>query len=74
MGLLSLFKAKKKNRQLKCDWCCREMEAPACTKHAGKKVFVFCSEECKKRFRKSGNGKSINRACPSCPMSPKSWD
>ncbi len=50
------------------------MENAACTKHEGKKRFVFCSEACKNSFRKSGKGKRMSRSCPSCPTSPKSWD
>ncbi|MCK4521334.1 MAG: TRASH domain-containing protein [Nanoarchaeota archaeon] len=71
MGLFSCFR---KENTLKCDWCGREIEEAPYTKYIRDKKFNFCSESCKQSFRKSGKGKGIYRRCPTCPMSPKSWD
>jgi len=66
MGILSFLR---KSRKLKCDWCGQEMEAPRYTKQAGNKTYNFCSETCKKSFRKSGKGKACRTCCPTCPLS-----
>jgi len=71
MGLFSFLK---KEEQLKCSWCGREMEEPSYVKHIRNKKFYFCSESCKQNFRKSGKGKGVYRRCPTCAMAPKSWD
>ena len=71
MGLFSFLK---KEEQLKCDWCGTEMDVPSYIKYANNKKFYFCSNSCKQSFRKSGTGKGTYRRCPTCPMSPKSWD
>jgi hypothetical protein len=71
MGIFSFFA---KEKTLKCDWCGREIEEALYTKYINNKKFNFCSESCKQCFRKSGKGKRVYRGCPSCPMSPKSWD
>ena len=71
---MELFSFLKKEKQLKCDWCGREIEEALHTKYIGHKKFNFCSNSCKQCFRKSGKGKGVYRRCPTCPMSPKSWD
>jgi YHS domain-containing protein len=71
MGIFSFLKKEKK---LKCDWCGEEMEEPAYVKYIRNKKFVFCSESCKQKFRKSGKGKGVYHRCPTCAMAPKSWD
>lgn len=71
MGLFSFLK---KEKELRCDWCGKEIETPSYVKHIRKKKFVFCSENCKRNFRKSGKGKAVYRRCPTCPLSPVSWD
>lgn len=65
MGLFSFFK---RGKQLKCDWCGREMEAPVYTKQTNNKKFNLCSAPCKKNFRKSGKGKDVHRPCPTCVL------
>jgi len=66
MGLFSFLK---QGKQLRCDWCRKEIETPKYTKQAGSKIYHFCSESCKKIFRKSGKGSSCGSCCPTCPLS-----
>lgn len=68
MGLLSFFQREK---QLKCDWCGKEMQQAAHTKHIRNRKFSFCSQSCKQSFRRSGKGKTFLKSCPSCPLSPR---
>ena len=71
MGLFSFLK---KEKVLKCDWCGREIEEPVYIKYVRNKKFIFCSASCKQSFRKSDKGKGTYKRCPTCAMSPKSWD
>ena len=71
MGIFSFLK---KEKQLRCDWCGRELDEPTHVKYINNKKFIFCSAACKKNFRKSGKGRGVYRRCPSCAMAPKSWD
>jgi YHS domain-containing protein len=71
MGLFSFLKKEKK---LQCDWCGKEMEEPSYVKYINNKKFQFCSQSCKQNFRRSNKGKGVYRRCPTCAMSPKSWD
>jgi len=64
MDLFSLFK---KEKQLKCDWCKKEMEAPSYFKLVGGTKYNFCSKTCKKNFRKYSD-KNKARSCPSCAL------
>ncbi len=66
MGLFSFLKSSEEE-QLKCDWCGQKMDAPVYTKCVSDKTFNFCSDSCKKNFRKSGKG-SASRSCPACPL------
>jgi YHS domain-containing protein len=71
---MKFFSFNKKEKKLKCDWCGKEMDKPLYKKYIGKKTFYFCSQSCKQKFKESGKGKRIHRLCPTCAMSPKSWD
>ena len=71
MGLFSFLR---KESTLKCDWCGKEMEEPSYVKYIRNKKYFFCSQTCKQNFRKSGKGKGTYKRCPTCVMSPKSWD
>ncbi|RLE38565.1 hypothetical protein DRJ17_03575 [Candidatus Woesearchaeota archaeon] len=71
MGLFSFIK---KENKMKCDWCGEEMDTVSYIKYIGHKKFVFCSESCKRYFKKSGKGKGKYIRCPTCAMAPKSWD
>ncbi len=71
---MALFSFLKKEKQLKCDWCGKEMDKPSYIKYIGNKKFYFCSQSCKQKFRKSGKGRGVYRRCPTCVMAPKSWD
>ena len=64
MSLLSSFK---KEENLKCDWCEKEMKSPAYVKFIGEKKYKFCSQLCKKNFRKY-SGKSKIASCPACAL------
>ena len=64
MNIFSFLKKEKK--RLICNWCGKEMDKIAYTKYANNTKYNFCSEICKKNFRKSGKGKSIS--CPACAL------
>jgi len=66
MGLFSFLKSSKEDT-LKCDWCGQKMEAAVYTKCVGDKIFNFCSESCKKDFRKSNKGNS-SKSCSACAL------
>lgn len=63
MGLFSFIKREKK---VKCNWCGNEMDDPQYIKYINNTKYYFCSESCKKRFRKSGKGKNVS--CPTCAL------
>ena len=62
MGFFSFLK--KKEKSLKCDWCKREIDSPRYTKVIGDTEYGFCSENCKKNFRKWR--KQIQSCGPKC--------
>jgi ribosomal protein L24E len=71
---MSLFSFLKEGKQLKCDWCGKEIKTPSYIKYIHNKKFNFCSDSCKRNFRKSGKGRGVYRRCPTCALAPKSWD
>ena len=63
MNIFSFFK---KDKKLVCNWCGKEMDNIGYIKYINKTKYNFCSEICKKNFRKSGIGKSVS--CPTCAL------
>ena len=64
---MSLFSFFKEEKILKCDWCKKEIEEPTCVKFVGQKKYNFCSESCKKNFRKYSNENKVS-SCPTCAL------
>ena len=65
---MGIFSFSKKEKQLKCDWCKKEMTTPSCFKIVGGTKYSFCSRTCKTNFRKYSN-KNKGSSCPTCPLS-----
>lgn len=61
------FSFLKKEKQLKCDWCKKEIESPSYVKFVGQTKYNFCSESCKKNFRKYSNKNRVS-SCPACAL------
>ena len=64
MGLFSFFNKEKK---IKCDWCKKEIKKASYIKYVGERKYIFCSENCKKNFRKYSN-KNKGKICPTCKV------
>ena len=64
---VGIFSFLKRERQLKCDWCKKEMTAPSYVKSINGTEYGFCSKSCKKNFRKQHN-KGRASSCPACAL------
>ena len=64
---MDIFSFLKKEKQLKCDWCNKEIKAPSYVKSVGGTTYGFCSKSCKKSFRGQHN-KSKASSCPACAL------
>lgn len=65
MGLLSFLK--RNGPSSMCGWCGETLESEEIIKYVGQKKYVFCSQSCKKQFRKAGLAKPA-AGCPSCAL------
>ena len=64
---MGLFSFVKKEKRLKCDWCGSEMEEASYIKYVRNRKYNFCSESCKKNFRRHSNKNKVS-SCPACAL------